>query len=210
MEKFDFYQISALFLPGAVFVYGLTLIFPAISIVPATSTLSIGSFGLFAILSYVAGNLIQGIGNIIASIWWFIWRGKPTDWVRQDRGNILHIGQINVLMKLLKDRLHYRRDINKLGDIDRKDWHSITGQMIAYVRSKKESKRIEIFLSQYGLYRGLSAAFMLLAALVPFKFGLRYSWAVGLLTLALIISLYRMHRFSKYYAEELFMEFLNL
>jgi hypothetical protein len=43
--------------------------------------LSIGAFGLFVLVAFVLGHLIQGVGSVIEPIIWFP-SGLPTNWVR--------------------------------------------------------------------------------------------------------------------------------
>ena len=121
----------------------------------------------------------------------------------------MHSGQRDLFKKKLKSALHYNKTVNELNEINKKDWATITRQILIIAKRNKETKRIDMFLTNYGLYRGLAASLVVLAASVFLKYQTLYLWVVGLLLLAAILSLYRMHRFSEHYAKELFMEFLE-
>ncbi len=63
MRPFDFYEFAGVIAPGAVVLYVLWLILPDVAPFLTTRELSIGSLGLFVILAYVAGHLVQAVGN---------------------------------------------------------------------------------------------------------------------------------------------------
>lgn len=210
--KLNIYEFSMLLLPGCVFLYGLSLLYPIFGFdIQNNNNLSIGNLGLFLILSYILGHLIQGLGNIIEWIYGKTF-GGPTDWIRSGKGYILSEVQIKNLNKQLMQKLGLSF-ANKSADIrkfDRKTWGSITLQIYAAVRHAKANERVEIFNSNYGLFRGLSVSLILLAITVYIRFGARQLIVSAILIGLTIISLYRMHRFSKHYARELFTQFLQI
>ena len=58
------HEINSVLVPGAVFLYGLNLIYPQIGNF-ISGNLSIGSIIVFLLLSYGVGYLIQSLGNLI-------------------------------------------------------------------------------------------------------------------------------------------------
>src|SRR5258706_15397682 len=104
MKNFDPYEFTSLILPGAIILYGLSLLFPELKLIVQNKDFTVGDLGLFVILSYAAGHIIQGVGNIIEWVWWKI-SGKPTDWIRIGKGDLLSSAQIIQLEKDLPKKL---------------------------------------------------------------------------------------------------------
>ncbi|MDD1779201.1 MAG: hypothetical protein LUQ65_13625, partial [Candidatus Helarchaeota archaeon] len=165
----------------------------------------IGGLGIFIILSYAAGQLTQAIGNALESIWWRVWGGFPTDWVRIGKGDLLAKPQIIAIEEQLLQKLELQGPIS-LKDISSTDWLSITRQMYVAISAYSRSGRIDMFNGNYGLNRGIAAAFLILALLTVI-----HNWIIALLLfIGSLIAIYRMYRYGRYYAREIFIEFLQL
>src|SRR5206468_10104956 len=83
---------------------------------------------------------------------------------------------------------------------------AMVGEVYSVVVDAKRASRVDIFNGNYGLMRGLSAAILvLLIASAATARGLPVAAA---LVLALLLALQRMHRFSRHYARELFVQFV--
>ncbi|MBL8809844.1 MAG: hypothetical protein JNM43_06665, partial [Planctomycetaceae bacterium] len=90
-----------------------------------------------------------------------------------------------------------------------KAWYGITRQIYAAVSAAGRAGRVDTFNGNYGLNRGLAASLLTIAILVLFTGRSNWPYSVGLL-LGAIAALYRMHRFARHYARELFVQFLQL
>ena len=83
---------------------------------------------------------------------------------------------------------------------------AIVREVYSVVAAAGRSGRVDMFNGNYGLLRGLAASFLVLigAALV-----LGHGWiAAGRLGILFLLAAQRMHRFSNYYALELFVQYL--
>jgi len=208
MKDFDFYQIVGVIAPGMVVVVGgLFLFYPAeqknlISI----ASVSIGSLGVGVILAYVVGQLLQAVGNGIESIWWWLWRGMPTDWIRTGRHNLIAPAQRSHLQERLKCMLN-DKDFT-IENANRTHWFAITRQVYAAVSAANRASRVDIFNGNYGLCRGITAGFTVL--LVAFAIINLQSWKTELILGILIaLSVFRMHRFGVHYGREVFVQYLQ-
>src|SRR6266498_4439013 len=129
MRKFDFYEFAGVLCPGAVVVFGLARLYPALAPLVSKDEISFGDLGLFVILSYVAGHLVQAFGNVIEKIWWFFWGGLPSDWVRSEHQHLLTKEQkdhLNAAFEKLSG-IH----IKPIPQLTKKEWFSITRQIYA-------------------------------------------------------------------------------
>ncbi|QKS30676.1 MAG: hypothetical protein HT579_18180 [Candidatus Accumulibacter similis] len=207
MRQFDFYEFTGILVPGAAALAGVLMLVPGLMPVSAVKDFSIGGFGLLVVLAYVAGHLVQAVGNLAEWLWWKAWGGMPTDWVRKNPTCLLAESQAAVLPKAIAEQL-------KLPDVDlratsREQWYSITRQISAAVDAAGRGSRIQTLNGNYGLNRGLVAA--LAVVLVMALIATPADWAVvGGLGVAIGLALARMHRFGKHQARELFVQFLQL
>jgi hypothetical protein len=207
MRNFDFYEFAALLAPGAValVVLGAT--------VPATRSLifnlQIGDFGLFVLLAYVCGHLAQAVGGFLESAWWKARGGIPTDWPRRDSRLLSSSQRLRLIAGLRKRGLIDER--SELHEITEADWYAITRQVYAVVQKADRSTRVDIFNGNYGLSRGLAAAFLVLAAFLTVRvvFDGDYPQALLLVCACLLLFLYRMDRFGQHYARELYIQFIE-
>jgi len=141
MKSFSYYEFTSILLPGAITLFGIMSLFPTVNRLLSNSEFSIGEFGLFVLLSYAIGHLIQGLGNIIASIWWTINKGVPTDWVRQNKGEIINDAQATQLTTRVASKL----DLNiKFENLSGKEWDNIVRQVYSNI-DKENRERIDIY-----------------------------------------------------------------
>lgn len=207
MRQFDFYEFTGILVPGAAALAGVLMLVPGLMPMSGVKDFSIGGFGLLVVIAYVAGHLIQAIGNLAEWLWWKAWGGVPTDWVRTAPTNLLAEAQISTLPKAIAEQL-------KLADVDirktsREQWYSITRQIGAAVDAAGRGSRVQTLNGNYGLNRGLTAA--LVVVLVVALTAKPADWVVlGGLSVAIGLALARMHRFGKHQARELFVQFLQL
>ena len=95
------------------------------------------------------------------------------------------------------------RDTSQLSTSERL---AIVREVHSVVAAAGRDKRVETFLGNYGMMRGLAASFLVLAVIaLALGHGLTSAGAFGALFL---LATLRMHRFSKYFALELFIQYL--
>ena len=104
MKQFDFYEFTGILAPGATVLTGAILLFPGWGLHALIKDISIGGMGVFVVLAYVLGHLVQAVGNGIESVWWKLWGGRPTDWVRTKPDCLLARSQLTALEKAINER----------------------------------------------------------------------------------------------------------
>ena len=85
MSRLKFYDVVGVLVPGALALLLTVLIQPVWRAALVPESPSIGDFGLFLVLAYVAGQLVQTLGDVAEYLYWKLWGGLPTDWVRTGR-----------------------------------------------------------------------------------------------------------------------------
>jgi len=208
MKKFDFYEFAGILSPGAIAIFGISKLHPDLGLILSGEKLGLGDLGIFVILSYVAGHLLQAFGNVIERVWWFLWRGMPTDWIRSGQRELLAKTQLANLPIKLKDILQINCD-SGISGLGKRDWYSITRQIYSAVQFSGRAERIDIFNGTYGMFRGIAASLLVIVAAALLELGGDHRKLYCLLTVGIILSLLRMHRFGVHYARELFVQFLN-
>lgn len=204
MKTFDFYEFAGVLCPGVVVLFTAALIVPAFAPILRDQSVSVGDLGLFVVLSYVAGHLLQAFGNLVEEGVWALLGGMPSDWVRTRKRVLLADQQIADLESKLKDRVG-----KPLASLSRDEWYALTRSVYAAVAAAGGSARIDTFNGSYGLFRGLAAAFLFSAMMMLATLTFNGSAFVIILSCALL-AIYRMWRFGVHYARELFIQFLRL
>lgn len=209
MRNFDFYEFTGILVPGALTLAILGLLLPGIPpMLQGVGSISVGSLGIFVLLAYAAGHLIQGVGNLVESIFWKLQGGMPTDWIRSEPQKLLSGGQVADLISRIRPLLRIGVD-GSLADVTPKEWIGVTRQAYATVQKAGRSGRVDVFNGNYGLMRGLSAGLFLCLAVLPFS-PTRSMGMAGVLGACAVVALARMRRFGIHYGRELFTEFLLL
>lgn len=85
-SRFNFYDYAGFIAPGTAFLLGLVYFVPEVW--GLTEKLikesSLGALGLFLLIAYVVGHLLEGVGVLIEkAMWW--WHGRPHNWIRSWR-----------------------------------------------------------------------------------------------------------------------------
>ncbi len=209
MRNLDFYEFAGIVVPGAVTLFLLWLLFPWI--LPTAlgkDSLSAGGFGVFVVVGYGAGHLVQSLSNLIEPAYWRLQRGMPTDRLRESTQNLISDEQVRKLQQQIQVLFGYESE-KVISGLTRKEWSAITRQIYATVQGAGRAQRIDIFNGNYGMLRGLATG--LLIGLVALPASHLKSWPMALaLSAALVLSVMRMHRFGTHYARELFIQFLTL
>ena len=207
VKSLSFYEQVGIVAPGATVLFGLFFISPDIHALFTHDGMSLGEFGLFATVSYVAGHLLAAVGNLIEKGYWALFGGMPSSWVIKPGEKLLSDPQIEKLNRMLKSRA--RLDVPPVREMPVGRWQHIFMQLTADVRAHKADGRAEIFNGNYGLNRGLAAALLVLAATNCWLAPDQSRITIGTLVLA-GAALYRMHRFGVHYARTMLREYLQL
>ena len=208
MRKFDFYEFTGILTPGTLLLVGLMYLWPGIVAPNDLDKISVGGLGVFTLLAYVAGHLVQAVGNWIEKGWWGIARGMPTDWIRSGNVALLAPAQIEKLKVDLSKRLGLTLP-EKLSELSSNAWIGITRQVYAAVAAAKQSSRVDTFNGNYGLHRGLLAATAVLLIVSPSSTTATMSSTLVLFVVGAVAAT-RMHLCGKHYGRELFVQFLQL
>ena len=207
MKKFDHYEFTAILVPGVAVLFGLVLLLPGFLGIVSITEITLGTFGLSMVVAYILGHMIQVAGTALESIWWKIFGGMPSDWIRTKPGSLLAPEQIELLQQSGRQCLGLPR-LN-MKSLTAAQWHAVTRQIHAAVAGAGRAGRIETFNGNYGLNRGLAAASLLVAIAALIVTPVRYDIAV-IAALVATTAACRMHRFARHYARELFTQFLQL
>lgn len=207
MKNFDFYEFTSILVPGAATLYVVTLLFPDIASSASLEGASVGGLGVFVILAYAAGHLIAALGNVMESVYWWLWRGRPTDWVRDPRKTFLAEDQSARLASCLAE-LFGLNEPKALSGWNKESWLGVIVQIRAEVDAGGRSARVNTFNGNYGMFRGLAAGFLGCLVLAPFSATITLP-GYTILSISAVLALLRMHRFGKHYACELFAQFIR-
>ena len=186
-----------------VLLFGLILIYPDFKQAITSKSISVGGFGIFLVLSYASGQLIAAVGNILESIYWFFRGGMPSYWVIGKNPKLLSSSQRMQIQATVNHRYNASLILSTATKIE---WKNTFWQIFCDVEKDGKTERIDTFNGLYGLNRGLFAATLSLA-LLSTLFLINLSIILFLL-IASLFFLFRMDRFAKYYAKEVFIQFL--
>jgi hypothetical protein len=200
-RSFDFYEYAGVIIPGAVLTLGFVLLFPDYRALFGKDGVTFGELGLFVVVAYAAGQLVQGVGNWIEWIWWKAWGGVPSRRVLS--GHFLSADQHERVVAALREDGNVTSDVSTCSS---SECLAIVREVYSVVSGSSKAGRVDIFNGNYGLLRGLAAAFLILIiASITLAKGLFVIASLGML---LVLALQRMHRFGKHYAVELFVQYL--
>lgn len=202
-SKFDAYEVIGVIAPGSILLFGFALLFPDLKALFFAQGFSLGDLGLFLVLSFVAGHLIQALGNVLEMIVWTPLGGMPTTWLIKKPERLIQASQTDRLRQLMRTNFDC-----ELAQAPAREWTPIVRELYAAVRAKGDTARIDAFNRTYGLMRAMTAALVLLAATT-----LIVSWpdweAAAFVALAALLAGYRMIRFGKHYGRELVVMYLR-
>jgi hypothetical protein len=196
----DFYEYAGIIVPGAVLIVAVVWLFPESRALLSKEGITLGEFGLFVVIAYAAGQLVQAVGNGLERIWWKPQGGMPS--VRVLCGKYLSAEQYKRLLDALRPGLG-DADLCKLPQSERL---AIVREVYAEVAGAGKASRVDAFNGSYGLVRGLAAAFIVIFALAAVTS--KGNIPLGVLGVLFGLAIYRMHRYGKHYATELFVQFL--
>jgi hypothetical protein len=203
-EHFDPYEYVGVIAPGSVAIFGAIYLYPDVKSLFGGNDINVGGLGLFLIASLVVGHLIQGVGNVVETVWWRIRGGMPSNWLLRSDQKLVSESQKARLLDLCSKSMGIDRDRLSAGQ-----WYLTVREIYAVLESAGRSKRIDAFNRTYGLLRGISAGCFVFAALAGVAQPERKElWIGGVVVGA--IALYRMDRFAQRYAREVFVAYLGM
>ena len=207
MKEVTLYEILGVLAPGVVLTVGILTIYPEVAPIITREEFTIGNFGLIVLMSYITGNLVAAFGNWLERLWWKLGAGSPTERARKrDAGILTRREQDAVQEKLVQIRILTAGE--SINDLAQADWWGVTRRIYTDIERCGVTRRIDVFNAQYGMNRGIAAAIIILIGIVQVRFGFGF-WKLQLVLIAgTMLALYRMGRFSRYYATELFRQFL--
>lgn len=200
-RDFGFYEYAGIIIPGVVALLGFLWLVPEGRAYLSGQSVSLGLLGVLVIAAYAAGQLIQGIGNWIEWLWWKAWGGLPSKQVLG--GQLVSAEQHKRILDALRKDGTLTVEVSALA---RPEWLAIVREVYSVVRAAGKAERVDTFLGNYGLLRGLAAAFLVLV--IPAAALGKGAYPVGALIVLLLLALQRMHRFDRHYALELFIQYL--
>jgi hypothetical protein len=200
-RTFDFYEYAGIIVPGAVLVMAVVWLFPESRVLISKEGVTLGELGLFVILAYAMGQLVQAIGNYLEFAWWKAWGGLPSGRVLCD-GEYVSASQHARILNALRPVLG-EADPSKLVQHERL---AVVREVYSEVAAAGRSARVDTFNGSYGLMRGLAAAFVVIFALAVVTG--KNIVVLGALVVLFLLAVHRMHRYGRHYATELFTQFL--
>jgi len=207
MRQFNFYEFTGILLPGVIVMTALTMLLPGWELSVVVKDVSVGGLGIFTVLAYAAGHLVQALGNLFETAWWKCWGGMPTDWLRTQPTRLLAVQQVSILEERLRRQLGLT-DF-EITSTNASEWYAITRQIYAAIAGAGRSGRVDTFSGNYGLNRGLVVGLLVSFFLLFVKASLNWLLAVCIL-IGTFLAFYRMDLFARHYARELFVQFLQL
>ncbi|WP_286800824.1 hypothetical protein [Oceanicaulis sp. UBA2681] len=199
--KFEAYDYIGVIVPGSILVVTASLLFPEwTSLLGASITL--GDLGLVLILAFLAGHLLQAVGNLWETIVWSVMGGMPSSWPARVKTLLLSDDQLN----RLDERLQADFSIDRT---ELADGRAMIREIMVRIKRQGDVERIERFNRNYGLMRGVAAGLLVAGLLVLVLES--ESWPIAvMLGVAAGVATYRMVRFGIHYGREMYVEYLSL
>ncbi|MCH8490762.1 MAG: hypothetical protein LAT81_12645 [Oceanicaulis sp.] len=201
---FDPYEFIAVIIPGALPTFAMSLLVPEIATVLSSNGLELGEFGVFLIIAFVVGHVVQSLGNLIEAAEGRLGVGKrdlpflknppvsADQWARFERCFSMMIGNENF-------------------SISRDSYSSVINQVYSRLHAEQRTQRIDAFNRTYGLCRGMVAGSIATVVLIILLGGAETHHYAAVVLLFLTIPLYiRMRRFSRLYLSEVVNQCLAL
>lgn len=204
-KSFDPYEVIGIITPGTLVALLLAAEAPLFRSLLGSNGLTVGDFGLFLLLAFVFGHLIQALGNLIEAVVWPR-SGLPTDTVRADTQALISPAQRTRLVERITAMEGQPVD---LATVAPAAWRAMTARAYARVSAAGRSGRIDIFNRTYGLCRGLVAATTLTLGWCLYAHH-DQPLLVIILALMAVAAVMRMRRAGKHYARALFQAFIDL
>jgi len=205
VKNFDFYEFTAILVPGTVTLLAIVVTIDAVSGLLDSSALTVGQFGVFVVLAYVAGHLTQGLGNQLEKLWWAVRGGMPTDWPFSGKcADLLSPRFGQALLESLRGMGY--DGLESLEALPREEWGTVHRLMHTRAMAAGRGDRIDTFNGIYGMHRGLATAFVIALVCESARPGeVRWVW-IAFAAGALVLAVHRMDRFARNYARQLYLQ----
>jgi len=204
-KTFDAYDVIGVIVPGSVIAGMLAMQWPPFLLLLGQNGISIGGLGVFVFASFVFGHLVQAGGNALEKMMWIL-PGMPTDWVRKSPCPLISADQLAQLQSRVSVM---EPSTGHLSSIGKRQWRRVVARIDGRVRNAGRSGRVDVFNRTYGLFRGLSTAFLVC--------GIWYICVGSGLTVEGIVAFtlsgvaaFRMWRYGVHYARCLILSFIEL
>lgn len=204
-KSFDAYEVIGIITPGVVVALVLVVEWPSFRSILGEKGLSVGDFGLFVLVAFVLGHLVQALGNMIEpAVWLFL--GRPTDQVRSPKQTLITQAQRGAVIKAIGVMEKVSVDIAK---VDQAYWQAVTTRVSGRLKAAGRSGTIDVANRTYSLSRGLVAS--LLGCLAWYlMFHRDQPQVIVGLVIASAAAVYRMRRAGIHYARYLYIGFIDL
>lgn len=201
--KFDPYEFIAIMIPGALPTLTVSLLVPEVATMMSTNGVELGAFGIFLIISFVVGHVVQMFGAMIERTETFVTYGPVDMAVRSSRRPVdgTQWQRFVILIETL--------GLTTQPGPTHETWPGIRREVYARLSANRRTERIDMFNRTYGLCRGMVAGALLSSGII-LLLGEADSWKTALMVVGLLaLPLYvRMRRFSRYYFNEIVSQFL--
>lgn len=198
-KEFSFYEFVGILVPGVTLLFFCEVIIELVCQKTILDFSKVGESIVFLIIAYGMGHILQAAGNVFESLMWVVFGSMPTQWLTK-KSRFDH----NLFDADLSEKIR-AKIFQRFGETSGKDYGRDVYNLLS-LREKITEKRIDVFNANYSLFRGLTVSFYLLSIIV----GCFLGWKLMLIPLTLgVLSNFRMFRFARLYATELFLTYLN-
>lgn len=167
-DKFDYYDIFAIVLPGLVgsAFTGLLLSNSPGEFAKDCSSITLGSSVFLCALFYIVGDFLQILGKLFEFIFWFIFGGKPSSWIAETQANWYYrfVRQSSFISKqqirYIKKLLEIESDLKET-DIE-ENFQRIKAKAFKIENTQKQAT---ILLAKANMHRGFATLFIGVLAL---------------------------------------------
>jgi hypothetical protein len=203
--KFDAYELIAVIIPGALPTLAASLLIPEIAWVLGKEGVELGEFGIFLIISFVIGHVVQVLGNWIENLEDLLGVGRSSLPFNAARRPVSSDQWDRFLNGYLDDVGGEKPVVTK------GNWFAVAKEVYSRLSIEGRTERIDAFNRTYGLCRGMVAGALLTALLILLMSGF-VAWPMAMLVFGVLaVPLYiRMRRFSALYFSELVLQYLAL
>ena len=194
MEKLGIYEYVAVIVPGVAFLFGLGVVLPDSHLFHTVLLPhDLGTATVHLFLAFALGHLLQVVGQLLHEHYWSDFQGLPTDWpFSREHQELSPDMQAVVLCAAGQHRAE-----NLI------DWRRAVATARSLVMTDGIAHRLETFQANYGMFRSIAVASILLLFVTPW--GRLDVWKTCPVILAVTtVSVLGMHRFGVHYARELF------
>ena len=203
--SFDAYEYVGVIIPGALPTLVASLFVPEVASLISSEGVELGTLGIFLIMSFVVGHVVQLIGNWIETIEGLLGWGKDSLVLNEKRRPIDSFRWQRFLSALRSEDIIGQEKLNS------SLWQGIRKEVYAALQAAKRTQRIDAFNRTYGMCRGMVAGTILTIGIVLVLGGTEHQSKAFLTFALLTVPLYiRMRRFSRHYFTEIVSQFLAL